>query len=328
MGKSAIESKEIPTIAFIGDEIAGRKITKLQHGAKYGSSIYLSDGRVVPLHDFEKNFKLKVKDRTREDERNKLKYRMLLNQLEDGGYFIHRGELAKFTKANYPVLISDRYYDKNAIPFSEKNELDKYKRYSDERFNSFYISKKEDEKYTPDYVDFYKKTHSLIPYLDYLVKMDFLIEPKDSDIVLPKLYVEPEHDKKLRLKWEEYENIKKLINIKSNGLISQYGFEEFKNRFKDRFDIAEIEKLLSDKERVYSKIQKIGKDKPTMKFGGVVDAKHSQLGSAKELSIIPTIREHDMIAECGDCGDKFSYQNLKKHILWGCPKCESIKRIS
>ena len=107
MGKSAIESKEIPVIAFIGDEIAGSKITNLQHGGKYGSSIYLSDGRVVPLHDFEKTFKLKVKDRTRDDERNKIKYRMLLNQLEDAGYFIHRGELSKFTKNNYPVLISD-----------------------------------------------------------------------------------------------------------------------------------------------------------------------------------------------------------------------------
>jgi len=62
--------------------------------------------------------------------------------------------------------------------------------------------------------------------------------------------------------------------------------------------------------------------------GGLIKNKHSSLGSSKELSISPIIREHDMIAECGDCGDKFSYQNSKNHILWECPECKSIKRIS
>lgn len=67
-----------------------------------------------------------------------------------------------------------------------------------------------------------------------------------------------------------------------------------------------------------------------MKLGGMINGgvKHSSLGFAKELSISPIIKEHDMIAECGDCGEKFSYQNSKNHILWECSECKSIKRIS
>ena len=71
-----------------------------------------------------------------------------------------------------------------------------------------------------------------------------------------------------------------------------------------------------------------GIENSKMNFGGTVVKIHSQLGSSKELGISPIVREHDMIAECGDCGDKFSYQNAKKHILWECPECKSIKRIS
>lgn len=51
------------------------------------------------------------------------------------------------------------------------------------------------------------------------------------------------------------------------------------------------------------------------------------LGSAKELGIIPKIAGHDMIAKC-DCGEMFSYQNSKKNILWQCPECNGIKRIT
>ena len=50
------------------------------------------------------------------------------------------------------------------------------------------------------------------------------------------------------------------------------------------------------------------------------------LGSAKELGSTPKIAEHDMIAKC-DCGEKFSYQNSKKHILWQCPKCNGMKKL-
>lgn len=63
-------------------------------------------------------------------------------------------------------------------------------------------------------------------------------------------------------------------------------------------------------------------------FGGVINDAHISLGTAKELNITPTIKKHDMIAECGDCGDKFSYQNSKNYVLWECPECKSIKRIS
>ena len=63
----------------------------------------------------------------------------------------------------------------------------------------------------------------------------------------------------------------------------------------------------------------------SFKNGGLI---HKQKGIAKKLNITPTIKEHDMIAECGDCGNKFSYQNSKNHILWECPECKSIKRIS
>ena len=53
---------------------------------------------------------------------------------------------------------------------------------------------------------------------------------------------------------------------------------------------------------------------------------HKLLGSAKELGIALKIEGHDMIAKC-DCGEKFSYQNSKKDILWQCPECNGMKRI-
>lgn len=64
------------------------------------------------------------------------------------------------------------------------------------------------------------------------------------------------------------------------------------------------------------------------KGGGSIDAKgtFASLGSAKELGIIPKIAGHDMIAKC-DCGEKFSYQNSKKDILWQCPECNGMKKL-
>jgi len=328
IGESAIENKKMPVIAFIGDEIAGYKIGSVMHGGKYGSRISFTNGTTSLLHDFEKLYGLKVKDRTREEEKSKLKYRLLVEQLEDKGYFIHKGELPKFIKSNYPVLISNRYYEKKAIPFSEKDNLNKYKKYSDERFMVMYISKQENGKIILDYVDFYKTTHELIPYINYLIEKNILVESEDSDIVLPKLYEEPEPNKKLRLKWEEHNRITKLINSKSNGLIKQYGLEEFKVRFKDRFNISEIEKLLTEQEVIYKQIHQLGKNKPKLKLGGAIESKHSSLGSAKETGLLTTVIGHDMIAECSDCKDKFSYQKSKSNILWECPNCLSKKHIS
>lgn len=62
--------------------------------------------------------------------------------------------------------------------------------------------------------------------------------------------------------------------------------------------------------------------------GGEIKSKGSfkPLGSAKELGVTPKIEGHDMIAIC-DCGEKFSYQNSKKDILWQCPECNGMKRI-
>lgn len=63
--------------------------------------------------------------------------------------------------------------------------------------------------------------------------------------------------------------------------------------------------------------------------GGSIKSKgtFNPLGTAKELGIKPKISGHDMIAEC-DCGEKFSYQNSKKDILWQCPECDGMKRIT
>jgi len=94
---------------------------------------------------------------------------------------------------------------------------------------------------------------------------------------LPSSYIEPEQDKKKRLKWAEYNSIKKLLNKKTNGLINQYTLEGLRLLFKDRFDIDEIEKLLIEKERIYNEIVEIGKsDKKSsvndyiMEDGGIV----------------------------------------------------------
>jgi hypothetical protein len=64
------------------------------------------------------------------------------------------------------------------------------------------------------------------------------------------------------------------------------------------------------------------------KDGGAIKSKgtFNPIGSAKELGITPKIEGHDMIAKC-DCGEKFSYQNSKKNIIWECPECNGMKRI-
>jgi hypothetical protein len=65
-----------------------------------------------------------------------------------------------------------------------------------------------------------------------------------------------------------------------------------------------------------------------MNEGGSIKSKGTfySFGSAIELGITPKIEGHDMIAKC-DCGEKFSYQNSKKNILWQCPECKGMKRI-
>jgi hypothetical protein len=65
-----------------------------------------------------------------------------------------------------------------------------------------------------------------------------------------------------------------------------------------------------------------------MDNGGSIKSKGTfrSLGTSKELGITPNIVGHDMIAKC-DCGEKFSYQNSKKNIIWECPECKGMKRI-
>jgi len=65
-----------------------------------------------------------------------------------------------------------------------------------------------------------------------------------------------------------------------------------------------------------------------MKDGGSIKSNHKIVGSGIKLEIIPKIKGHDMIAECSDCKDKFSYQKSKSNILWECPNCLSKKHIS
>lgn len=60
--------------------------------------------------------------------------------------------------------------------------------------------------------------------------------------------------------------------------------------------------------------------------GAITNGTFNPLGSAKEIGITPKIAVHDMIAKC-DCGEKFSYQNSKKDILWQCLECNGMKRI-
>jgi len=67
-------------------------------------------------------------------------------------------------------------------------------------------------------------------------------------------------------------------------------------------------------------------DKIILKQGGTLNGNFELLGSAKELGVTPKITEHDMIAIC-DCGEKFSYQNSKKNILWECPECKWRNKI-
>ncbi|MEK6881064.1 MAG: hypothetical protein AABY22_15705, partial [Nanoarchaeota archaeon] len=75
-------------------------------------------------------------------------------------------------------------------------------------------------------------------------------------------------------------------------------------------------------------LHSVTEENSSMKLGGNINSLHSSLGTAKELSITPSIKEHDMIAECAECGDMFSYSKSKEGIIWECPECKSMKRIS
>jgi hypothetical protein len=96
-----------------------------------------------------------------------------------------------------------------------------------------------------------------------------------------------------------------------------YIFSKFKNKISDK-----LKKEYSDYRKMYA-----GED-IKLKEGGPITSKGTfkVLGTAKELGITPKIEGHDLIAKC-DCGEKFSYQNSKKNIVWECPECKGMKRL-
>lgn len=260
MGESALLGKEIKIPVFVGDVIAGNEIQRVASG-KYGMTVSFKDGSSQQLHQFEDRYGVKIKDRTREQEKMKLKYRSILNQLEEKGLFIHSGKLDKFKTENYPAFISTRYYVKDAIPYSEENNLDKYKKFSDEKFYTWYISKEENGKRLPEYLDFYKPTDALIPYLDYLIKEGVLQKPNEDEIELPKPYTEPEDEKAIRLKAEEIARLEKTINAKTNGMLKQRGLEHLEKNYSERFDIPEIKRMLAEKEQLQKEYSELVKAK-------------------------------------------------------------------
>ena len=94
--------------------------------------------------------------------------------------------------------------------------------------------------------------------------------------------------------------------------------------------------IISGNHRLFAQLIKMNKDAIQgyikdfdlkLKTGGMISkGLFESLGSAKELGITPKIEGHDMIAKC-DCGEKFSYQNSEKNIVWECPECKGMKRI-
>jgi hypothetical protein len=119
------------------------------------------------------------------------------------------------------------------------------------------------------------------------------------------------------LSWEDAENKfkKSLTEDELNSIKISYKKEEYADE--EEHDVERIHKKI-----IVSNINK-------MKGGGSIKSKGTfkPLGSAKELGIKPKIDGHDMIAKC-DCGEKFSYQNSKKNIVWECPECNGMKRIN
>lgn len=82
---------------------------------------------------------------------------------------------------------------------------------------------------------------------------------------------------------------------------------------------SEIKQELQKKESTYFN---------KMENGGAVkdQGKFKSMGSIKELGIKSEVPGHDMVAQC-DCGNKFTYQSLKKNMAWKCPVCGEKKKV-
>ena len=100
--------------------------------------------------------------------------------------------------------------------------------------------------------------------------------------------------------------------------------------FEEKLDHWKNAKNKIERREYYEDIIEKSEFKPytKMRSGGSIKGKgtFNQLGSAKELGITPEIKEHDMVGMC-DCGERFSYKNSKKDLLWKCPECSGMKRI-
>lgn len=88
--------------------------------------------------------------------------------------------------------------------------------------------------------------------------------------------------------------------------------------FSSENTFEEIIEFINEKIKLYKEISKYSE-------GGMPKKEiFNSIGSAIGFGTIPIIEGHDMVAEC-DCGEKFTYQNSKKDILWQCPKCNVKK---
>jgi len=143
-------------------------------------------------------------------------------------------------------------------------------------------------------------------------------------------------------KKEYYDKLKVYVkNVESNFAKFYNNYMEIEERNYDKqyvvkkildyeeFFFIENKDLLSESlKNDYIDYSKSYKGKTVkLKQGGSVNQNHKQLGTATKLGITPKIKAHDMISECANCRDKFSYQNFKSNILWECPNCLSKKHI-
>jgi len=122
---------------------------------------------------------------------------------------------------------------------------------------------------------------------------------------------------------DELENYKKGNKITEPILLGDEPYNSEKNVVRDGFGRTTQAIANGDKT-----ILAFVKNPTKLKEGGSIGSKGTfkSLGSAKELGITTKVEGHDMIAIC-DCGEKFSYQNSKKSIVWGCPECKGMKRL-
>jgi len=301
MGKAAVKDKAIPNIVFIDDEVAGLVIDKVQYGLPFsGNVISFKNNQSWQLHTFEDIYGVKVKDRTRQQEADSQKYRMLLSQLEDKGLYIYvadNEEGKALDPDNYPAFVSDRYYAKTAIPYSEKGNLEVHSKFPHERFRLLYIAKSGNHKLQFANYDFYKKTNTLIPYLDFLVKSNVISIPADFKPILPKPYVEPIKEKSKRLLWDEYDKINKEINKKTNGMLKQHGLNVLKEKYADRFNIAEIESLLFKKDKIYEQIVALGKSDANSKNDTTNEAPPANFKKGGNLLLAPNGKPSNLTPE-------------------------------